>query len=78
MKVKLKVVVHHCNQGDGSNTVALYNSREYFDPFQLAAIESYEDPYMYGTLSDEEIEIEVDESTGIAFLVGDVRFSSDG
>jgi len=85
-KITLNLVAHNRDCGDGSTAVSLYNSREELDAAlvaeessnSVALIESYDDPYENGTLSDVVMELEIDEQTGAIRLLESVCFSSDG
>lgn len=82
----LNVVVHHTDNGDGSTSAHLFNNREELKAdlenggysTTLEDIESGDDPYVHGTLTDEVIELEFDPTTNNVRLAQSVSFTSDG
>lgn len=64
-KIVLNVVAHHQDNGDGSTSVAFYNTREELDArleddgygFTVSDIESGDDPYETGTLTAAKIKL---------------------
>lgn len=80
---ELKVFVHYTDNGDGSNSAHLYPSRDSLAKELLdygttiEKVESYEDPYTYGTSGETTIRIKVNEETGELSLAGWVSLSSD-
>lgn len=81
----IAAVAHFTDNGDGSSSVTLYNNRdelaadleESSADYSLEDIESGNDPYGTGTLSDVEIDLEYDEDTGRTRLANNFILSSD-
>jgi hypothetical protein len=82
-ELTLSLVAHAFDSGDGSFSVHLYNNRAELalelenenSDTTIEAIESGDDPYEHGALQDIEVEIEV--SSGIVRLLQPVRFNSE-
>lgn len=81
----LNLIAHHTDNGDGSTSVHFFNNREELEKdleehgsnFGVEEIESGDDPYEYGTLSEHSFDIEIDPETGLAKLAQSVTLSSD-
>lgn len=86
LALSLAVVAHHTDCGDGSFSVTFYNSREELrqdlireeSETTLEDIEGGDDPYEHGTLSEETIEVELDEDTQSVRLIKPFSVNSDG
>ena len=82
----LAVLAYCVDSQDGSMRVTLYNSREDLAKelkeeeadFTVDDIESGDDPYEYGTLSEVTIDLELDPGTGNFKLARPRTFSTDG
>ena len=82
----LALIAHHTDNGDGSSSVHLYNNKDELVAeleetafgSTLEEIESGDDPYEHGTLSEPSIELELDEDTGVIRLTRSISLSSDG
>ena len=82
----LNLIAHHTDNGDGSTSVHLFNNREELEKdleengndFNVKDIESGDDPYEYGTLTEHSIELEIDPDTGLAKLSQSITLTSDG
>lgn len=81
----LAAVAHFTDNGDGSSSVTLYNNRDELAAdleesnadYSLEDIEQGDDPYETGTISDVEIDLEYDETTGKTRLSRHFTISSD-
>lgn len=79
--MKVNLIAHHTDNGDGSSTVTLYNSREelaadlaeHESETTIELIDSDEDHYEHGSLSTAVLELDADFK-----LTKPVRISSDG
>ncbi len=82
----LVAIAHFTDNGDGSSSVTLYNNRDELaadleesgSAYSVEEIESGDDPYETGTLSEVEVDLEYDETTGKTRLSRSFTLSSDG
>lgn len=82
----LNLIAHHTDNGDGSTSTRLFNNREELknslekngNDFSIEDIESGDDPYEYGTLTEHSVELEIDPDTSLAKLSQSITLTSDG
>lgn len=82
----INAVARFTDNGDGSTSITLYNNRDELALDLLAnggsvtveEIESGDDPYRNGTISDITLDIEYDDSAQSSRLSRPVFFSTDG
>lgn len=81
----LAAVAHFIDNGDDSASVTLYNNRDELAAeleesdadYSLEDIESGDDPYRTGAISDVEIDLEYDPATGRTRLASSFTFFLD-
>lgn len=86
MKTKiLSVVAYHTDNGDGTTSVQLFNNREELkheleeldNGTTIEDVESGEDTYTHGSISEKTIELLLDDDGNVSLARG-VFFTSDG